>query len=239
MTWTVTERVAATGAAGSSSVVSSSFTPSANSVLVFTLQRSNDGSVSSISGHGTWSQVGSTVTDVLGAGSNRDAEIWACRVGASPGASTVTINRNYIFRFDYQIIELSETSGLNGTTVADVFGTPATNGASTGSSTTLSDTLSSFAQSTNLTLVFGFNEFPHNGAYWAPSTGYTELSEWVSGSSNSNCATAYIASEDTSPSIDWTFSYGNIGMWAVEVKHAAASSSGGLLLFNANNSAGF
>lgn len=107
---------------GDTDVVSGSFTPAADALLVYAIHTS-DG-ITSISGHdggGSWVQIGTTL-DVSG----RDLEIWACHTGSSPSAGTVTIVKPYNWNIAVSLLEFSGVD-VSGTVTAS-FGTVFTEG---------------------------------------------------------------------------------------------------------------
>ena len=217
MTWTLTERDTGDNPSGSADVTSASFTPSANSLLVTVIRCDN--TINGVTGHGTWSLINSSLNNPK---SGHRTELWGCRIGGSPSAASVVIDRDYTSDFSYQILDITHTSGLNGSTVADAHGTAgAQQQYASGGPTTITATLAAFADSNNLTFVTGAIQNSYDGADWNTDTGYTELSEWDSASLDYSCGTHYQTSEDTSPSMIFAGNFDDAGIVAVEIKQSA------------------
>ena len=216
MAVTITARDYLSKTASSSDMVSGSFTPAANSLL-FVVHNTNytggdDGRIDSISGHGTWSSVYSRTYS-----SNRILEVWACLVGASPSASTVTISGGYAVGAHAEIFEAGGVD-VSGGTAASVFGA-ATNASEylTSGDSVIDLTLGAFADAGNTTFLAcaGPTSITFDG-------GYTANTLRTVGAFNMR--TAYLAAEDNSPSITGSI-WVNAGALAFEIKKAASAPS--------------
>jgi len=102
--------------ASSGNVVSGSFTPAADTLLLYIFY-STDG-ITDVTGHeggGDWVEIIDDIWDT-----NRHMVVWACITGSSPSAGTVTISKPYNWNVSASLMEISgvDTSG----SVADCFG---------------------------------------------------------------------------------------------------------------------
>ncbi len=106
---------------GSSALVSGTFTPAADAVLMALMHHSNNGdAVGPITGHdggASWVNVYGP-TQIGGVG--RYFEMWACFTGSSPSSGTISVTTGYKWKKTVQFIEFSgaDVSG----TVANAFG---------------------------------------------------------------------------------------------------------------------
>jgi hypothetical protein len=103
--------------ASSADVVSSSFTPAANSLLLYAMFCTN--SITDITGHeggGDWIPIFDEEMEP-----SRRLVVWACITGASPTAGTVTISKPYLWNHSGTLIEFAgvDTAGY----VEECFGT--------------------------------------------------------------------------------------------------------------------
>ncbi len=220
MAVTITERGSVYATAGSGNLVSGSFTPAANSVLFLLYQQSGETSpgISSISGHGTWSNVRTwNLTDST-------VELWACKVGASPSAGTVTVSRAYAWQGGVAFFEASgaDVSG----TAANVFGvynSASKTGGDAASTITLS--LGTFGAAGGVTFAVGTTT-----GSTSFEGGYTALTQWNTGSSPAWASgwalrAGYIDFEDTSVVVT-SAAYTTAGAIAFEIKEASGGGSG-------------
>lgn len=212
MAFTVTDLGEAVTGYGTS-VTLSSFTPTANRLMIACVTVYSETTIDSITGHGTWELIDS---GTAGAGFGRYRQnIYALKTGGSPSASAVTANYTPTGGGDTGGLRIVEIDGadISGTATqaiiqnhyaADYVGsTPAT----------LTGTLSAFASATNLTIIFAHELAGHTD----PESGYTEIA-------GNKIEVMYKTGEDTTPSVDYNASGGGgyyPGMHSLEVKEAA------------------
>ena len=219
MAWSVTDRGAWGKNASSDDFVSATFTPAANALLLFFIFRDTASKVTSISGHAggsPWVQI-EEVNDNPKV--NYGYELWGCFTGSSPSSGTVTITLPYSWKAGGNLIEISES--VNGVdvsgTVANALGTSDFDAGY--NHTPMSCTLSSFANSGNLTCSFGLIEGGEDETNFVFEAGYTEINAQETAHVTK---TGYYAGEDTTVTatcVNWVYN----GLLAFEVKAAGGS----------------
>lgn len=215
MAWSVTDRDGGESNASSADIVSSSFTPAAECILLMVNANLDNDAINSITGHGTWVQI---FLQIDGAGStSRDIELWACFTGSSPSAGTVTIDRNYMWRHQWALIEIDETT--NGFDIASgiaaAFGTES--GEAGYDNRAYDSTPAAFADATNLT--FGIYAGTGADSLVSIDANFTALTSF--GTTNGFLEPHYDDAEDNSITANCN-NYTSNGFWALEVKQAVA-----------------
>lgn len=207
MAWVVTDRGYAEDISNSNATtVVASFTPTADSLLLLGL--TGNGTITSITGHGTWAEIGSHTW------AGKEIRLWGCRVGSSPSASAVTVNLTGSWTRHVFIVEVDEDSSGLPASLGDCHGTAGTYGAYMGSGgATFSITLGSFADSGNLAFQIGTQNSTTDGI--SPESGWTGVHNL---GTSRRSRSAYLASEDASPSMYSTTSWTDALSIAVEVK---------------------
>ena len=224
MAWPVTERGYNENWATSSGLVISSFTPTADCLLLALIGYDNTASISSISGQdsgSSWVQISSHGANGgwPGTQSGFDFDIWGCfTTTGTPSAGTVTINKSgYMAVCSAVIVEVHEDSNGVDTsgTVANAMGTHVADDGYNPSP--LSITLASFADSNNLSFCTGVC-YANSGSFSFPGTpSWTAMTER---NEDMRIHPAYYAGEDTSISVTcgaWI----HAGIVGFEVKQAA------------------
>lgn len=215
MSWSLTDIYQGQANASSSDLVSGSFTPAANVMLLVVVRRDDGATISGITGHdgGTsWTLI-ETINTV---DANRDGEVWACFTGGSPSAGVITISKSaYMWRCTATVIEIDESvDGLDITNpIADSFGTSDLHAGYDLRNYSVS--LPSFADSANLTFAAVFAESSSHLSSF--EVGYTAMT--ASGTSGGSVQPHYLDGEDTTITCvgaNWV----NIGFWAIEIKRS-------------------
>ena len=219
MAWSLTLRGSAGSNLSSADIVSDTFTPAANAiVLAFLNHNAGAGTVVGVSGHGTWEQIAFGLNEGIQGAS---FELWAALTGGSPSSGPITIDRNYQNKNMTVFIEIDETAGF-AAAIADAFGAAAYDSAY-GSDITLVATVAAFAQSTNMALGFGGQFSGTAGNLFDPESGYTKETEFDGGAYNG--VVVWKTTEDTTISIISTEFNVHTALMGIEVKHAAGGAS--------------
>ena len=220
MAWAVTDRGTVQTLDSAADTVVPSFTPGASKLLVAWFSGIAD--PTAVSGHGTWSQIGSNLS--WDTGDQSTLRVYACKTSGSPSASAVTFTHAGAWHRCAGVVEINEDAAGLPSAVADCFGTPGTYVAYLGGSPpiALPVTLGAFADSANLAIQIGVSNSGGTDTSFAPEATWTEVHEV--GTTNQQGAFAYKAGQDTSPSMtsDNDFSYA--ASFAVEVKKAGGAS---------------
>ncbi len=222
MAWTVTDRGEDYVNGSSDDLVLPSFTPNAGSILVCAMVLTDNVSIS-ISGHDdgvSWGEIYSLDDHFRpnsNPGSGYDFKLYACIVGSSPSAGTVTISKSYTWRARACLIEIQGDHDTSPAAITDLFGTHDSFEEGHTGTTAYSLTLPSFESSENMTLMCT-NEF----ATFDASPPYTMVGD--TGSGQYDILMGWHDGEDNSPSVTnpaWT----DISMSAIEVKEASGGGS--------------
>ena len=201
----------------------SAFTPGANRLLLaYVLLAGATGlEASGITGHGTWSLIR---RDAMSGGSLlSNYELWGCITGGSPSSAAVEVTHNSYIDVGFMVVECSADYG--DTTVAASIIQDAETGGYYTAAPNVVVTLSSFADSSNMCVMF-------SGAYNAdgnPSTTFTPQGSLTTDATiidtpeftAMHCCS--YEGEDTTPQVNMTDTYADYGCMAVEVKAAGGS----------------
>jgi hypothetical protein len=178
----------------------------------------NTQSVSSVTGHGTWSNI----TISQGSGAVADGELWGCITGGSPSSGTVTANHS---SSGSSIVVVEVDADHSDTTVAlsivqsDTFSAYVTQP----NPFTIDTTLSAFGKSTNLAILFAGTFGSGTATTFTEQGSLTQDHETTGADFNYNVSS--FVGEDTSPSIQSTDEYtGNLGI-AVEVADSSSANT--------------
>lgn len=212
MAFSVTNRGDVSGGSVGSTTVVASFTPSADALLLCWVAVGGAGTVSGISGHGTWSQIAA----VTGWGGNSiNLELWGCITSGSPSASAVTITTPGSYG--------ASAAGCFDITGADVSSTVANaivqSNTSSQYNSARSVTLSAFASATNATVLVTATDAYGGGDNWTVEAGWEPIIHEQNGEANLAGAAAWNDGADTSPSISGG-GYFDTAVIAVEVAEA-------------------
>lgn len=142
---------------------------------------------------------------------------WYARTGASPGASTITIDFSAVTQVGCGWIVYEASSDWD---ASDPFVLSASNVASITNSVTV--TLSAFASSDNRPLICAFHRANEAST---PEAGYTEIGDVAGATPDAGFACAYHGTAtDTTPSYSWTTTQTPVIGVASEIKAAAGGS---------------
>ncbi len=216
MAFTVTDR-GTFDVTYATSASSASFTPAANALLLVWAQMSDNTDLTSITGHGaTFSAVNKVLVNSLSG-----LTLWVGKAQATPAADTLDIT----FNSKSATFGVIEVTGHNETlsAAAAVIQNQADSGYYAGSTPhALTLTMSAFASSTNLSMVFmGTPNSPEN--FFAEAT-WTEAQNSASTGPRDGLV-AYKTSEDTSITVNTNSNYVHIGGIGIEIAEAASGPS--------------
>jgi RHS repeat-associated protein len=222
-TITTTNKTSGSGTSASS-INTSSITPGSNKLELLTVSSRTDISTNpnqpTVTGNGlTWVAINSIVYDTTSSSRRRVTMFRAMGASPSSGATTIDFGGQSQTDITWSNDELSgmDTSGTNG---SGAIVQSTTNKDESGSATSLSLTLSSFANSANATYA-GFGKDGNPSA--TAGTGFTTTAD-VASSTNVGTSTEWKNNNDTSVDISYSGAV-LIGGIAVEVKAANTSSS--------------
>ena len=168
-----------------------SFTPGANRLLLVIYSTYLDNTVSSISGHGTWSQIAAT-TPVAGT----LLEVWGCITSGSPSASTVVVTKSVSDVSNSICVELS--ADYSDTTVAASIVQSAVAGEYQGPAVgSYGVTLASFADATNNLTMLCVTHLNSGSSAWTPQGSLTEDIE--ANEAENDTEVSSVVGEDTTP----------------------------------------
>lgn len=220
MSWVITSRGTVQSLNSAANTVISSFTPGANKLLVVWF--AGEANPTSLSGHGTWSQIGSSLA--WGASAIQTLRLYACKTSGSPGASAVTLTHSAVWYRAAGCIEFDENVLGLPATVAGCFGTLVTMStytAASGAPFSLGVTLGAFADPNNLVLQVGAGN--SGGTLTMTEEGGYSVAHSV-GTAEVQVKAAYKTTADTSPGMTATNTSTYFASMAVEVKMNTASS---------------
>ena len=213
MAFTVTSQGEAVQGFGTSVTVSS-FTPTANTLLIAKVVAEDTSTIDSITGHGTWTLIDSDISS-----NSYRHEVYALIIGGSPSAAAVSVGYTPAGTGAGAALHIIQIQGANvsGTAAAAVVQNSFLNAYLGGTPATYSDTLASFASATNLCLVLPYDR--EEGGI-DPESGYSELA-------GTRLSVCYKAAEDTTPSCDFTGGSGNFypGMHSLEIAQEAGDTT--------------
>lgn len=212
MAFSVTDRGDVSGGSVGSTTVIPSFTPGANRLLLCWVAVGGAGTVSGITGHGTWSQI---ALEAGWGGNSNNLYLWGCITGGSPSASAVTITTPGSYG--------AAAAGCFEIDGADVSSTVANAIVQSGSSnqynSARSVTLSAFASSTNATVLVTATDAYGGGDNWTVEAGWEPIINEQSGEANLCGASAWRDGADTSATISGG-GYFDTAVIAVEIAEA-------------------
>lgn len=203
------------GSVGTTTVIPS-FTPNANTLLLCWVAVGGAGTVTGITGHGTWSQI---AVEAGWGGNSNNLYLWGCITGSSPSASAVTITTPGSYG--------ASAAGCFEIGGADVSSTVANaivqSGSSSQYNSARSVTLSAFADAGNATVLVTATDGYGGGDNWTVEAGWEPIIHEQNGEANLSGAAAWNDGADTSATISGN-GYFDTAVIAVEV---AADAGGG------------
>ena len=231
MAWTVTQQGTDYENANSTNLVIPSFTPSAGSLLVLIVGITLSGEPTAVSGHDggvSWAKVIELTDSWFNVGGGPDGsgdgtvQVWACIVGSSPSAGTITVTKSgYSGQCCGAVLEITGDHDTSPSSMSDIFGSPDSYTIYRDSGETYSLTLASFASSNNMTLAIGGMAGTNKVTFESSPNSYTAFPEF---GANRAMRLAWYDGADTNPTMT-PANYSQTGFIAFEIKEDSGGGS--------------
>lgn len=223
MAFSITSRGGHTNNGYATSNATGAFTPNANTLLLAFIPLGATGaSVSSITGHGTWSLISGSTAD----SGNHTVQMWGCITGGSPSSSAVTINHTSCTSASmvFEVGDADVSSTVANAIVQAVAGAAYNSGGGPYANTV---TLSAFGSASNLCLFAMDTYVTTTGEAFTPQGSLVQ--DIIDTTLNHVRQISSFTGEDTTPQVNSVKSYVPVGYIGMEIK-AAGGGGGGRIM---------